>query len=271
MRKIRIDVLILTILLLIPAACQKAPEGMVRVPQGAFTMGTDEIDENDRASEFGIIKKWFEDEHPEHRVSLSAFFIDQHEITNAQYRAFVQQTGRRLPPDWNGGAYPPGLDQHPVVYVSWHDANAYCQWAGKRLPTEAEWEKAARGSDGLMYPWGNDFDAARANINNQVGHSTVVGQFPEGKSPYGAHDMAGNVWEWTADWYGPYPGNAVESEKFGQRFKILRGDSWAGLGHYSPEEENEIKAHFSRASYRFFMDPNGVVNDAGFRCAQNPS
>ena len=270
MRQIRIVFLLFSSLFILSAGCERPPEGMVRIPGGEFIMGTDEIDEEDRAADFGIVKTWFMDEQPAHPIRLNTFFIDKFEVTHAQYRAFVQQTGRRVPPDWTGGVYAAGMDQHPVIYVTWNDASAYCQWDGKRLPTEAEWERAAKGSDGNRYPWGNEFDETKANVNNQVGHSTVIGQYEEGKSPYGVYDMTGNVWEWTTDWYKPYPGNSQENDKFGEKFRVLRGNSWAGLGHYSSEEEREIKAHFSRAGYRFFMNQNGYVNDAGFRCAKDP-
>ncbi|HLB94844.1 MAG TPA: SUMF1/EgtB/PvdO family nonheme iron enzyme, partial [Nitrospiria bacterium] len=164
-------VLLAACCLLLPA-CNRAPEGMVTVPGGEFMMGTDEMDTEDKATEYGITKPWFMDEHPAHRVNLPTFYIDRHEVTNAQFRPFVQQTGRRPPPDWEGGHYPKGKDHHPVVHVTWEDARAYCQWAGKHLPTEAEWEKAARGKDGRRYPWGNEFDGAKANVNGQVSGTT---------------------------------------------------------------------------------------------------
>lgn len=256
-------------LLLIPSGCSRTPEGMVAVPAGEFTMGTNEQDPQDKAADYGIMKPFFKDEHPAHRINLHFFYIDKYEVTNTDYLAFVRKTGHKPPPDWTGLQYPPGKGGHPVVYVSWEDANAYCLWAGKRLPTEAEWEKAARGQDGLKYPWGNKFDESRANVNGQVGGTTKVGRFEKGRSPYGAYDMTGNVWEWTTDWYKPYPGNPYTSEKFGESAKVLRGNSWAGLGHFPSNINQEIKAHYSRASYRMFMAPNGRVNDVGFRCVKS--
>ncbi|MBI3609083.1 MAG: formylglycine-generating enzyme family protein [Nitrospirae bacterium] len=242
---------------------------MVRVPAGEFIMGTDEQDLEGKAAAYGIMKSWFNDEHPAHTVNLPAYDIDQHEITQAEYRVFVQNTGRTPPPDWVNGQFPPAKARHPVDEVTWEDANAYCLWAGKRLPTEAEWEKAARGPKGLKYPWGDAFDETRANVNGQVGDTTEVGHYEKGKSPYGAYDMIGNVWEWTADWYKPYPGNPYAADEFGEKVKVLRGNSWAGLGHFPPKIYNEVKAHYSRAGYRLFMTPEGRVNDAGFRCAQS--
>ena len=261
--------LLTSYLVLLTTACERPPEDMVRVHGGEFIMGSDEEDTEDKATEHGITKPWFMDQHPAHRVNLPTFFVDRYEVTHQQYRQFVQQTGRRPPPDWPGGRYPDDRDNHPVVHVTWYDANAYCQWSDKRLPTEAEWEKAARGTDGRKYTWGNQFDDERANVNNQVGHTTTVGQYEKGRTPYGAYDMIGNVWEWTADWYKGYPGNTYNHDKFGEQVKVLRGNSWAGLGHYPPEVEREIKAHNSRVSFRLFMAPNGLVNEVGFRCAKS--
>ena len=255
--------------LVLISACAKPPEGMVLVQGGKFLMGTDEKDTKDKAAEYGIIKPWFKDQHPAHQIDIPTFYIDRYEVTNAQYREFVQKTGRRSPPDWTGGGYPKGKENHPVVHITWTDANAYCLSAGKRLPTEAEWEKAARGTDGRKYSWGNEFDEQRANINNQVGQSTPVGQFENGKSPYGAYDMIGNVWEWTSDWYKPYPGNTYEDDKFGEKVRVLRGNSWAGVGHFPPEAEREIKEHYSLTTFRMFMGPTGYVNDVGVRCAKS--
>jgi formylglycine-generating enzyme required for sulfatase activity len=259
----------ISFILLFAFGCDRPPEGMVTVPSGEFIMGTDEVDTEDKATEYGITKPWFMDEHPAHQVQLPAFYMDRYEVTNAQYREFLQQTGRRPPPDWAGGNYPGGKDRHPVVHVTWDDASAYCLWAGKRLPTEAEWEKAAHGTDGRKYPWGNEFDGGRANLNGQIGTTTPVGQYENGKSPYGVHDMAGNVWEWTADWYGPYPGNDYQHPMFGQKVRVVRGNSWAPVGHYPPEAVNEIKAHYSRTAFRLFMTPDSFVNDVGFRCAKS--
>ena len=249
--------------------CNRAPEGMVVVPSGAFLMGTNEKDSERKAEEFGLMKPWYEDEQPAHQVSLPTYFIDAYTVTKAEYVKFAKETGYRPPSDGMNGRYAEAKARHPVTHVNWYDANAYCLWAGKRLPTEQEWEKAARGPKALQYPWGNNFDQTRANINNQIGNTVAVGSYELGKSPYGAYDMTGNVWEWTADWYAPYPGSQYQSDQHGEKVKVLRGNSWAGLGHFPPEIHSEIKAHYSRASYRLFMTPKGIVNDVGFRCVKS--
>ncbi len=261
--------IILAAAFLLITACQRVPEKMVAIPAGDFIMGSNEEDRDEKSAEYGIMKPWFKDENPERRVHLPLYYLDQYEITNSDYRTFIQDTGRRPPPDWANGQFPPNRGRHPVIHVAWEDANAYCLWAGKRLPTEAEWEKAARGPNGPIYPWGDSFDPARANLNDQVGNTTEVGQYETGKSPYGVYDMIGNVWEWTADWYKPYPGSSDTSDSFGERFKVIRGNSWAGIGHYPREVYNEIKMHNSRASFRLFLAPTGFVNDLGFRCAKS--
>ncbi|MFN0112954.1 MAG: SUMF1/EgtB/PvdO family nonheme iron enzyme [Blastocatellia bacterium] len=159
-------------------------EGMVYVPGGQFEMG---------------LVKGDEYETPAHTETVKPFFMDRTEVTNEQYLAFVTATKNRAPSHWNDGKFPTDGAKLPVVNVSWDDVEAYAKWIGKRLPTEAEWEFAARGSDGRIYPWGNVWVAANANANHIAnGAISKVGSFPAGASPFGALDMCGNVWEWTA-------------------------------------------------------------------------
>ena len=213
-----------------------------------------------------------DEEHPQHTVSLDAFWIDRYEVTNDQYRAFVEATGNRVPYDWQKGEIPAGKQDHPVVRVSWEDAQAYCQWAGARLPTEAEWEKGARGTDARQYPWGNTFDGSRLNfcdrncefdwkdtdVDDGYARTAPVGSFPAGASPYGALDMAGNVWEWVADWYdGDYyrrsPGSNPAGPDSGG-YRVLRGGSWSSYPGRA------------RSAYRDWIGPGCTLWDFGFRC-----
>jgi len=220
---------------------------MIEIPAGPFTMGSDAGNE---------------DEAPAHEVDLPAFEIDKFEVTNADFAQFAEATGYQTDAEkegrtknWRDAAE--GKGNHPVVYVSWNDAMAYCQWLGKRLPSEAEWEKAARGTDGRMYPWGNEWDPSKANVKDTGLRGTVaVGSFGAGASPYGVEDMAGNVWEWTADWYEAYPSSNYQSDYFGQRFRVQRGGGWFET------------AEWVRTTFRNANSEVAANDDLGFRCAR---
>ncbi len=235
-----------------PVKEEEAPEGMIHIPAGEFIMGSDLGDD---------------DEKPIHKVTLDAYEIDRFEVTNAQFAAFAEATGYQTEAEKTGKSetwrtYAGGKDDHPVVEVTWNDAEAYCRWAGKRLPTEAEWEKAARGADGREYPWGNEWEEGKANtFEAGVGDTEPVGSYPEGASPYGVMDMAGNVWEWVADWYEyDYYEKCSDRNPQGPEtgfYKILRGGSW----YYDNS--------YARSAARLRFDPVSSDSSWGFRCARS--
>ncbi len=236
-----------------PSRIGPEPNEMILIPAGPFIRGTD----------FRL-----PDEGPRHEVDLPAFYIDKYEVTNLQYKKFIDETGRRSPSHFRNRTYPEGKADHPVTFVSWYDADAYCRWAGKRLPDDREWEKAARGTDGRVFPWGNRFGIDKANTPvrwvalRQRGDTTPVGAFEGGKSPYGLYDMTGNVWEWTSSWYEPYPGNTRITENYGKKYKVLKGGSWWDCSFY--------KCGISAPVYnRSFFHPRTRNESFGFRCARD--
>lgn len=239
----------------------QAPAGMVHVPEGEFIMGSDKVDKEAKALQYGSRKPWYANEGPARKVFVKDFHIDIHEVTNGDYAEFVAATGTNPPRNWPGGKLPEAVKDHPVTMVSWYDAGEFCKWKGKRLPTEAEWEKAARGTDGREFPWGDEFDIKKVNTLGDYGGTTPVGKFPGGASPYGALDMAGNAQEWTADWYKQYPGNKFNDEDYGEKYKVVKGGSWGGTGHYT-------LSVYVRAPFRNIAPPRGGYDDVGFRCVK---
>jgi formylglycine-generating enzyme required for sulfatase activity len=225
------------------------PANMAWVGPGEFVMGS-----NDR----------WDDESPEYVERTGPFFIDLYETTNQDYQKFTSATAHPAPYHWPEGKIPQGKEKHPVVYVNWFDADAYCKWTGKRLPTEEEWEKAARGEDGRTYPWGNEWNKTFSNNPYRGSTGTEpVGSYPQGRSPYGLYDMSGNVWEWVDSHYLPHPGNTKPNPEYGKDKRILKGGSWFdclsyGCGLSAP------------AFNRSFFTPEVKNNSFGFRCAKSP-
>ena len=211
------------------------------------------------------------DEAPMHIRFLEAYLIEEYPVTNAEYAAFVKETGHPPPPHWKKGAFAAEDANLPVVHVSWYDSSAYAQWSGKRLPTEAEWEKACRGPDGRIYPWGNIFvpdeseSAETPAETSQIltTHLTPVGVRPATVSPYGVGEAAGNVWEWTADWYQPYPDPKRKTlkQQMDDKQKTLRGGSWL-------EVRDGTAERYFRCANRLHAPPDYTAGNIGFRCVR---
>ncbi len=226
------------------------------VPAGEFTMGSAMND----------------DEKPPHKVMLSDFYMDVYEVTNAAYKRCVDADGCIPPTQSDSGTRSvyyghSEFDEYPVIYVNWNMAKTYCEWRDARLPTEAEWEKAARGpstgsGDGRTYPWGEDISCDKANYVFCAVDTTKVGVYESGKSPYGMYDMAGNVGEWVSSWYQPYPYDANDGrenltapEFFAE--KVTRGGSWYSYFIYT------------RSAFRLWIPPDFTDYGVGIRCARS--
>lgn len=246
-------------------------KAMVRVPAGQFRMGTSQQQQSDLAAEFELQVGSLRSESPQVTLSLPEFYIDQTLVTNADYKKFLDAEPEQPVPflanaiaqpyNWDKATrtFPQGRDQYPVVLVNWQQASAYCQWAGGRLPSEGEWEKAARGSDGRIWPWGNEWAADMANTaESNLKDESPAGGYPKGASPYGALDMVGNVWEWTSSLDKPYPYNPNDGREDTQApgLRVTRGGSWL------------FGAVVSRAATRNSFEAMDSSLSIGFRCVE---
>jgi sulfatase modifying factor 1 len=273
---------------------EKAQMELCLVPAGEFLMGISLEEAHAWHRACGGLLEVYADATPRRTVTLPAYYIGRTVVTNAQYAQFVRATGHAVPfvdarwaepYNWDQERQVPprGKEDHPVTLISWEDAMAYCEWAGLRLPTEAEWEKAARGTDERHYPWGDVWDSQRCNSAERIAGrallsydawrqwwndlmeldpvernrdtTTSVGTYsPAGDSPYGCADMAGNVWEWCADWYQGYPETTCYRSRFGETQRVLRGGAWFS------------QRYAVRTAWRSGDDPARRVDSRGFRC-----
>lgn len=215
------------------------PAGMVYIPGGVFDMGREDGDEYEK---------------PQHLVEVKPFYLDRTEVTNERYKAFVEATGHRAPKHWRGKQPPAGEEKFPVVNISWDDAVAFAAWEDKRLPTEEEWEFAARGRDGRLYPWGSEWNPEFANTaESSTGKIVEVGRYPGGASPFGVLDLCGNVWEWTASDLRSY----LTQEVLAPNFKVIRGGAF------------DVRKEYATATYRGYVQADKVYPKTGFRGARS--
>jgi len=227
----------------------KTPSDMVYVPAGEFIMGTN------KGEDIGPnTPRYTNDARPQHKPTAKAFYIDKTEVTNAAYKKFCDATDYPVPPHWKNGKLPEGADNFPVTHINWHEASAYAAWIGKRLPTEIEWEKPARGTDARSFPWGNNWDANRVVTGRES--AAQVATKPDGASPYGALDMAGNVYEWTQSWYDAYPNAPHKFPEYNETMKVIRG------GGYDFQS-------IAQTFFRSVAFPRTRSDWIGFRCAQD--
>ncbi len=265
------------------------PQDMAYVSFGPFLMGIDREAPDAKKTkaqqtlyERRMDKPWsaeaFHDEGPARWVVLDAYYIDKYEVSNKQFGEFLRATGHAAPAYWDD----PRLNKanQPVVGVNWFDAKAYCEWKGKRLPTEAEWEKAARGPEGLKYPWGNEYDASKVNVGKNHKSTLPVDSMPEAASHYGAHHMSGNVFEWVSDWYDPkfYEKTTQVENPTGPEKPVWLGGTGTYVDRLTTGEKRVIRGgswiavkSSTTTTHRFWNHPmnNSYGVGLGFRCAKN--
>ena len=264
--------------LLLPSAALSSE--MVHIPSGKFIMGIDKV--MPKKVRGKKLKPWsreaFHDEGPARQVELSSYHIDKYEVSNAEYKEFLRETKHSAPAYWDD----PRLNQaeQPVVGTNYSDAMAFCEWAGKRLPTEAEWENAARGPEGLRYPWGDELNPKLANYGKNHSTTMPVNSLTEGASPYGVHHMAGNVFEWVSDWYDPryYEKGGSNQDPTGPDKPVWLGGTGLYVDRLTTGEKRVIRggswiapATSITTTHRFWNQPmnNSYGVGLGFRCAKS--
>ncbi len=238
-------ILILVLIVFLANACSPNPQGMVLIEKGPFILGSKPPEKLPR---FLSKRTSGRNSQPEQEYVLKSFYIDLYEVSYQDFIKFKLNA-----------KYTSGKPEEPIRGVSWYEADAYCMWLGKRLPTEFEWEKAARGTDGRLYVWGNEFIRENANLTNQV---YPRARFGKDYSPYGVFDLNGNVSEWTSSVYNPYPKSKFKDRSFGKGFRVIRGGAFHG-------KEHSFMEGFAMLSYRNYAPPSMRAWDTGFRCAKS--
>ena len=231
---------------------------MVSISGDTVTLGVNKDRVDWIVKRIGGKPSFFANATPSYQIKLKGYKLDKFEVTNEQYQKFVKATKRKPPKHWKRGNVDVEISDYPVVNVSFSDAAAYCKWRGKRLPTEAEWEYAARGDREHIFPWGKKFRPGRANFKeSNYRRPTDTGRYEKGAAKFsGCYELSGNVWEWTTSWYDAYPGSTGNDKDFGKKFKVIRGGSY---------RENRARI---TAVYRGKLEPNLTKDNVGFRCAK---
>ncbi len=242
---------------------KETPADMVFIPGGMAEIGTDPELEDEIPGHYGMMYEPYRDEQPKRTVFVENFYIDRYEVTISQYRRFCKATSREEPKIWKG-VLPEKPDWFPAFGITWAEADEYAKWVGKRLPTEVEWEKAARGPKGSRFTWGDSFDQ---NIIPYLEGIYPVGSNPVDISPYKVHDLTANVSEWTAEYYAPYPGNDYMRQQPEEGKNKLY--VWRGYHHNVGERGHYDIPYFYRAAYRGVGDPETRYSTTGFRCAKS--
>jgi len=237
-------------------------EGMVYIPSGKAVIGTDPNEEKTPDSSAGFARTPYISETPKQSIEIKGFYLDIYEVTFRQFKKFLDATKHPLPAAWQKKINYKPLMNYPVTGITWKDAESFAKWAGKRLPTEMEWERAARGPEGIRYVFGNKFDSKKAGLEHKG--MIPVNEIKNDRNAFGLIGMNGNVSEWTSSWYKPYKGNKEREDGFGEKYKVFKGGTWVLMGGHRIFPE-----YYFRCAFRGFSSPKEGLADVGFRCAKD--